>query len=70
VELVLMRNDHAQTYSTIKKWHADVKIKNEWHTFDEYKVKNPRPEDVALFGAPWKGAERVPSGPGVVGVVE
>jgi len=33
-------------------------------------VKNPRPEDVALFGAPCKGAERVPSDPGVVGVVE
>jgi hypothetical protein len=28
--------------------------------------KNPRPEDVALVGAPWKESERMPSGPGVV----
>jgi hypothetical protein len=34
------------------------------------KVKNPRPEDVALFGAPSKGAKRVPSDPGVGGVME
>jgi len=33
-------------------------------------VKNPRPEDVALFGTPWKGAKRVPSDPGVVGGME
>jgi len=33
-------------------------------------IKNPRPEDVALFGAPWKGAKSVPSDPGVVGVME
>jgi len=33
-------------------------------------VKNPRPENMALFGAPWKGAKSVPSDPGVVGVME
>jgi len=33
-------------------------------------VKNPRPEDVALFGAPWKGAKSQPSARGVVGVME
>ena len=34
------------------------------------RVKNPRPEDVALSGAPSKGAERMPSDPAVVGVME
>jgi hypothetical protein len=28
-------------------------------------VKNPRPEDAALRGAPWKGAKHVPSDPGL-----
>ena len=38
--------------------------------FEREAVKNPCPEDVALFGAPWKGAKSVPSDPGVVGVME
>ena len=33
-------------------------------------IKNPRPQDVALFEAPRKGAKSVPSDPGVVGVME
>jgi hypothetical protein len=33
-------------------------------------VKNPRSENVTLFGAPWKGARSVPSDHGVVGVME
>jgi hypothetical protein len=33
-------------------------------------VKNPRPEDMALFGAPWKGAKGLSSAPGIVGVME
>jgi len=33
-------------------------------------IKNPRPEDVALLGAPGKGAKRVPSDHGIVGVLE
>jgi hypothetical protein len=44
-------------------WRSGVM--EEW-----YKVKNPRPEDAALFGASCKGAERVPSDPGVDGVME
>jgi hypothetical protein len=26
-------------------------------------IEDPRPDDGALFGAPWKGSERMPSGP-------
>ena len=33
-------------------------------------MKNAGPEDVALFGAPWKGAKSVPSDIGIVGVME
>jgi len=31
-------------------------------------AKNPHPEDVALFGFPWRVAKRVPSDTEVVGV--
>jgi len=34
-----------------------------------YGDKNPRPEEAALFGALRKGAERLPSAHGVVGVM-
>jgi len=32
-------------------------------------MKNPHPEDVALFEAPWKGAKSQSSDPGIVGVM-
>jgi len=58
----LSRKKAPAIFKRIKQRHHDIK--------DQQSVKNPRPEDVALSGAPSKGTERVPSDPAVVGVME